>query len=146
MAVTQNAPFTIHLGGPGTNVNDLATSETVTPGHLLCRFNNGGVIRVKKHATAAGSGPRLVVREQSMMNRGIADNYAASDLVEAVALGLGGSALMWIASGQNIVAGAMMESAGDGTLRVLAAGVPLFTALENSGAVTVLTRIRVEAV
>ena len=37
---------------------------------------------------------------------------------------------MLIASGQNIAAGAKLESAGDGTLRVLAAGVALFQALE----------------
>jgi hypothetical protein len=52
---------------------------------------------------------------------------------------------MLIASGQNIAYGQKLESAGDGTLRALAAGTPLFVALESKPTVTVLTRIRVEA-
>jgi hypothetical protein len=54
---------------------------------------------------------------------------------------------MLIASGQTIAAGDLMESAGNGTLRVLAAGVPLFRAEEvKTAAFTGFTRIAVMAI
>jgi hypothetical protein len=132
------------LGGPRTEIGDLAASEAITPGHLVERFNNGGIIRWRKHAGAGEPTPRAVATEQSMGNLTVADAYVANDLVE-VSEGAGGTNFwMFIASGQNIVAGNKLESAGDGTLRILASGVALFQALENKPTVTVLTRIRVE--
>jgi hypothetical protein len=147
MSVTKLAPNTVWLGGPGTEINDLAAGAAITPGHLLERYVPSGTInRLRVHSTAAGGGPRLVARECAMLNRDVDTAYAAADLVEAVALDSGGTAWMFIASGQNIVFGALLESAGNGTLRVYNAGVVLFSALETTGAVTVQTRIRVEAV
>lgn len=145
MSITRSDPNTVFLGGDRVQVNDLAASEAITPGHLLERFNNGGIIRLRKHATAGGAGPKLVATEQAMANKGVDDAYAAADLVEASALRGGSTAWMFIASGQNIAAGNKLESAGDGTLRILASGVALFTALENKPTVTVQTRLRVEA-
>jgi len=146
MSITRNNPNTIYLGGERVQVNDLAVSETVTPGHLLERFNNGGIIRWRKHATAGGGGPQAVATDASMLNKGVDDTYAAGDLAEVSVLQPGGTAWMLIASGQNISAGQKLESAGDGTLRAFASGTVLFTALENKPTVTALTRIRVEAV
>jgi hypothetical protein len=57
--------------------------------------------------------------------------YAANDLVEVSILEKGATARMLIASGQNIVAGNKLESAGDGTLKIFSAGIVLFSALEN---------------
>lgn len=146
MAVTQRDPGTIWLGGPRTEIGDLAASETITPGQLVERFNSSGTIRWRKHATAAGATPRAVATEASMMNQGVSGTYAAGELVE-VSIGAGGTSFwMFIASGQNIAAGNKLESAGDGTLRILASGVALFSALENKANVTVLTRIRVETI
>src|SRR5690349_6270605 len=146
MSITRNNPNTVFLGGDRTVINDLAASEAITPGHLIDRFNNAGVIRFRKHATAGGAVAPIVALDQSMLNRGVDDAYAAADLVEAAALHKGATAWMLIASGQNITAGQKLESAGDGTLRALASGVALFSALENKPTVTVLTRIRVEAI
>jgi hypothetical protein len=146
MTVARNDPATIFLGGQRTQINDLAASEAITPGHLVERFNNGGIIRFRKHATAGADTGRLVATEMSMMNKGVSDAYAAGDLVEVSALRGGSTAWMFIASGQNIAAGNRLESAGDGTLRILAAGTALFSALENKPNVTVLTRLRVEVV
>lgn len=146
MAVTQLDPRTVWLGGPRTEIGDLAASETITPGHLVERFNNSGVIRFRKHATAGGANGRLVATEQSMLNRGVDATYAVGELME-VSQGSGGTTFwMFIASGQNIAAGNKLESAGDGTLRILASGVALFSALENKPNVTVTTRLRVEVV
>lgn len=145
MTITLRDPGTIWLGGPRTEIGDLAASEAITPGHLVDRFNSAGVIRWRKHATAGGACSRTVATEQSMLNKGVADAYAAGDLMEVTAAAGGTNLWMFIASGQNISAGNKLESAGDGTLRILASGVALFSALENKPTVTTLTRIRVEA-
>jgi len=146
MSITRNNPNTVFLGGERIQVNDLAVSEAVTPGHLVERFNNGGIIRWRKHATAGGGGPVAVATDAAMLNKGVDDDYAANDLAEVSVLQPGGTAWMLIASGQNISAGQKLESAGNGTLRAFASGVILATALENKPTVTVQTRIRVEAV
>jgi hypothetical protein len=146
MAITRLDPNCVFLGGERVQINDLACSEAITPGQLVERFNNGGIIRFRKHATAGGDTARLVATEHSMANKGVDDAYAASDLLE-VSAGQGGSTFwMFIASGQNIAAGNALESAGDGTLRIYASGTKLFSALENKPSVTTLTRIRVEVI
>lgn len=145
MTITRYDPNTIWLGGNRVEVNDLAASEAITPGHLVDRFNNAGVIRWRKHATASIACAKAVATEQSMLNLGVDDAYAANDLVEVSILEPGATAWMFIASGQTITAGQKLESAGDGTLKAFNAGVVLFSALENKTA-TALTRLRVEAV
>jgi hypothetical protein len=146
MSITRLPPNTIWLGGPRTEIGDTAASEAITPGHLVERINTAGVWRWRKHATAGGDGTRAVATEQSMLNKGVADDYAAGDLMEVSELAGGSNAWMFIASGQNIVYGQGLESAGNGTLRAIASGVELFKALETQANVTALTRIRVEVV
>lgn len=146
MSITRYNPNTIYLGGDRTQIGDLAASEVITPGHLVDRFNSGGIIRWRKHATASIAVAPAFATEQSMLNKGVDDTYAAGDLME-VSIGTRGAAFWaFIASGQNIVAGNKLESAGDGTLKIFAAGVVLASALENKPTVTSLTRIRVEVV
>lgn len=144
MAITRSNPNTIFLGGERIQIGDLAVSEAVTPGHLVERFNSSGTIRWRK-ATADIAGPAAVATEQAMINKGVDDAYAANDLAEVSVLQKGGSAWMFIASGQNVAAGDLLGSAGGGTLKT-GATVARFTALENKATVTVLTRIRVEAI
>lgn len=147
MSITRNNPNTVFLGGERTQVNDLACSEAVTPGHLLERFNNAGVIRWRKSTGAGTAKPPAVATDQSMLNKGVDDAYAAGDLVEASILHKGATAWMLIASGQNVAAGDLLGDNGSvvaGTLKT-SPTVALFTALENKPTVTVQTRIRVEA-
>jgi hypothetical protein len=130
MSITKNPPNTIVLSGPVVEVGDLAASEAITPGMLIAQFNNGGIVRFHKHATAGGAG-NTVAMEQSMLNKTIDDAYAANDLVQA-AIGAPGAAFyMIIASGANIAAGDLLESAGNGKLRALSSGVAIYKALEN---------------
>lgn len=143
MSVTQNNPATVFLGGDRTQVGDLACSEILTPGMGVERFNNAGVIRWRK-ATTDVANPPAVITNQSMLNKGVDDDYAAGDLAEVSILHKGATAWMFIASGQNITAGTKLGNAGDGTLKA-AATVALYTALENKPTVTTRTRIRVEA-
>lgn len=144
MSITRNDPGTVYLGGPRTVVNDLAASEAITPGMLVEKFNNAGVWRVKKHSLTSAAGSQYAT-EQSMLNKDVDDAYAANDLVET-SIGAPGSTF-WalIASGQTIVFGNALESAGDGTLKVFSAGTKIANALESKTA-TALTRIRVEVI
>lgn len=144
MSITRLNPNTIFLGGNRVQVNDLAASETITPGHLVERFNNAGVIRWRKHASSAGSAGATFAVEHAMANKGPDDTYAANDLVEVAACEPGAAIWALIASGQNIVAGNKLESAGDGTLKIVSGNFPVAVALENKPTVTQLTRIRVE--
>lgn len=137
---------TIWLGGLRTEIGDLAASETITPGHLIERWNNAGVHRWRKHTTGGGATARAFATEQSMINLTINDIYNAGDLVEATVGGGGTTILAFVASGQNITFGQKLESAGDGTLRALASGVALCTSLDDTGAVNALTRLRVECI
>jgi hypothetical protein len=146
MSITRLNPNVVFLGGNRTQINDLAASEAITPGHLVDRFNSAGVIRWRKHATASIAVAPAFATEHSMANKGVDDAYGIGDLVE-VSVGEPGAAFWaFIASGQNIVAGNKLESAGDGTLKIFSAGIVIASALENKPTVTALTRIRVEVV
>lgn len=146
MSITRSNPNVVFLGGDRVQIGDLAASETITPGMLVDRFNAAGVIRWRKHNVAGGATAPAFATEQSMVNKSVTDDYLVNHLME-VSIGTKGAAFWaFIASGQNIVAGNKLESAGDGTLKIFAAGVVLASALENKPTVTALTRIRVEIV
>lgn len=131
MTISVLPPNTIWLGGPRTEIGDVAAGVAITPGHLVERYNAAGVWRLRPHTTAGGNTARLVATEQSMINKNVNDGYAINDLVEATLAGMGTNLWMIIASGQSIAYGQKLESAGDGTLRAIAAGTALFQALET---------------
>lgn len=148
MSITKQNPRTIWLGGRKTEINDLPASASITPGMVTERFNNSGTLSCRAHSTSAGYGICMVALQPSMLNKGIDDAYSAGDLVENAVLDRGASAYVLLASGQNITQGAFLESNGDGTLKVYAAGTRLFQALEsvNNTAGPTTARIRAEAV
>lgn len=143
--ITRYAPNTVFLGGDRTQVNDVACSEAIKPGQLIERFNNAGIQRWRKHSTAAAGGAAAIATNQSMLNLGIDDDYAAGDLVEASILHKGATAWMLLAPAQTVVFGDKLESAGNGALVKAAAGVPMFVALESITTTASNARIRVEA-
>ena len=138
MSFQRYDPNTIHLGGPLTVDNTLASTEAITPGMLIERTTLGW----RKHTTAGGA-TNAVALDHPMANKGVDDDYASGDLVEAC-LAAGGTAI-WglIASGQALAKGVSVESAGNGTVRALASGVALYKTLEAK-TVTTLMRIRLE--
>lgn len=151
MSVTQKNKGVVLMGDPLVNEDDKAAG-VITPGYLV-DFNGGGDLVA--HATAAGMAARDFALERSELGKtndpafaGYAGsvNYAIGDQVKVGAFSQGMRLHAWIASGQNITKGNFLESAGDGTLRVYGSGVRLCRALETSGAVTVLTQLRVEVV
>ena len=133
MAITRYLPRTVLLGGEWVLVNDVAAGGAITPGMLIERYQvSAGVVGLRAHSTAGGNTVPLVAIQPAMLNKGVDDAYATGDLVEAAVLQPGATAWMLIGSGVNAVAGSKLESAGNGLLRLLAAGTPLFTALVDT--------------
>lgn len=158
MALTKRPPNTIFLGGGGpggegglTYVNDIAAGAVITPGMVIETYDDNGVTKWRPHSTAAGVQSRAVALEQLMLNKGVDDNYAINDLVQAGIL-LAGS-MFWglIPSGQNISNQDYLQSNGDGYLKEATSsaagdGVAAYKAHDTLGAVTVPTRCRVEVI
>lgn len=153
MAITKKAPNTVYLGGgdgPGgesgmTLVNDEVTGVAARPGMLAQTYDDGGVSKWRPHASAAGTfAQKAFYIEQIEMNKGVDDDYAIGDLAKVGIMRPG--CLVWalVPSGQNIVPGDFLESNGDGYLKE-GTTHPVAMAKESTGgAVTVLTRVRVE--
>lgn len=144
MSITIYPPNTIHLGGPFTEVNDIAASEAITPGMLIEPFNAAGVHRFRK-STLTGLASRHFARNHPMANKGVDDAYATGDLVEAGVASPGCTIWGLVASGQNIAWGQSLSDAGDGTFKA-SSGVTNARSLTTTGAVTANTRLRVEFV
>lgn len=144
MAITRKTPTIVHLGGEVQIVNDLVASESITPGHLIHRHDSSG-FKWRKHNSAGGAGNAYAL-DQSEMNKGLSDLYASGDLVKAAVAEPGATFYALLPSGQNITQGALLESNGNGTLKVLASGVAIAVALEsvNTTAQTG-ARIRIES-
>lgn len=114
---------------------DGVASATVKPGYLV-----NGVTSIAHHATAGGNTPRAFALERDELGAGIDNSrqgsgtesafYASGDTVKVGVFPPGTRVTAWVASGENIAANDKLESAGDGTLRKLAAGTPLARALE----------------
>jgi hypothetical protein len=145
MSVTRNDPGTIFLSGPRTVDSTYAAAVAITPGMLVEKFNTAGVWRLKPHTLTSKEGTQYAL-EQSMLNKAVSDVYAIGDLVETVIGAPGTEIWALIASGQNIVFGNALESAGDGTLKVYSSGIKIATALETKANVTVATRLRIEVI
>jgi len=135
------------LGEPVQN-EDHAAAEEIFPGHLISRNSSAQVI---KHATGGGNTAPMFALEREEMGQGVgagvaadAANYQIGDYVKAGTFHTGCVVRVWLASGQNINIGDKLESAGNGTLRVLASGTALGTCLEDTGALTELTGVAME--
>ena len=136
-------PRVIKLLGEPIQNEDNAAAEAITPGHLVTLNGSGQVI---KHATAGANTQRNFALEREEMGKTIDTPYAIGDTVKVGAFGPGTRVNALIASGQNITKGAKLESAGNGTLRVLAAGTPIAWAVRavNNSAGPGDARISVE--
>lgn len=141
MAITLKDPMTIHLSGEIEKENSIHGTGVITPGFLLERAGD-----VYQAHTAAAAGPVVLALNAPEMNLTIDDDYASGDLIFAGIFRGGDKGLAWLASGQNVTAGDVLESAGSGLLTALASGVPLARAVEDKDASSGDARIRIEAV
>ena len=148
MAITQLNPNRVRLSGTPALINDLVASEAITPGHLVLLADDSGTNKWKKCDSASSFAPFVAV-EQTEMNLGIDDDYAISDLVKVDVLQAGDTFYGLIASGQNISNSEYLVPGTNGTLTTgtaWASAAVKYQSLDNPGAVTVLTRIRVQVI
>ena len=128
------------LGEPIQN-EDSKAAEAITPGHLVTFNGSGDLI---KHATAGGNAARAFALEREEMGDDYDVAYAVNDYVKVGVFYPGCRVNAIIASGQNLIKGDFLESAGNGNLRKLASGVALARSLETTGAVTATRRLDAE--
>ena len=146
---------TIRLKGTGLRKERLVkTGSTITPG-MLVDTDSGGVL---EHAGAGLNAAPLFAVENEVVGKEIDDDYIADEncLYEAMQLGAEVHALL-AANAAAIVEGDFLQSAGDGTLRILTASAATaqdarrstvaraLEAVDNSAGTTIV-RIIVEVV
>lgn len=158
MAIAKHNPNTIRLSGDagfddGSLINDIpAGVATIRPGMLIEMYSKSGVNAFRPNSSATNMPALLVALEQVEFNLGVDALYNTNDLVQAWNMESGNTFWGLIPSGQNIATADYLQSNGDGTLKAAtaataAANVARFQALESSGgAVTVLTRLRVQVI
>lgn len=136
------------LKGTPTVNEDGAASAEVRPGYLV-----KGVTTIAHQTVSNAPVPKAFALEREELGRGF-DNtyqsagqdsayYASGDTVKVGVFRPGDVVTAWIASGQNIQADELLESAGDGTLKSGSTAL-VGRSLDEIGAVTVLTPLRVE--
>lgn len=120
----------------------LAAAAGILPGHLV--EEAGGEVAV--HSTAGGAAQKLFAQKNIAVAGDINAAYADGETVSYGAYHAGQEVLGVVAAAADAITdGAALESAGDGTLRVLASGAIVAYAMEsvdNSGAATV-ARIKI---
>lgn len=145
-------PNTIFLADGDNEVNDLVAGEAITPGHLIEVYAaSAGVNKWRKNSSATEYAALAVALDQPELNMGVDDAYAAADKVRARFLDAGDVFWGLVPSGQTIANGDLLQSNGDGTLKKATAttadaNLGRLQALDNLGAVTTLTRCRVQVI
>ena len=136
----------IALRGPSAGQSeDWAAAEAITPGMLVARNSSNLLIKHNDDAPAMNIA-RDFAMERDEMGKDIDTNYAIGDTVKVGHFTPGDRVNAIIASGVNAAANSILESAGDGTLRVRTSGPGIAVALEavNNSAGPGNVRLRVE--
>jgi hypothetical protein len=144
-----NKRSVIQRGCP--EVSEVGTAqETIKPGYLV-----KGVSNIAKQTNSTTPVPKALALERDELGQGIDNSrqgsgtstafYASGDRVKVGVFDSGDEAIVFVASGQNIVEDDTLKSAGDGTFaEASTAGIVLARAMETLGAVTVETALRVQ--
>ena len=113
--MASNTNKKIILAGDPIYKEGLANAA-ITPGHLVERMSTG---KIRVHATAGGNAMKMFAVEMDMVGDDIDTDYAANDTVRFVVARRGDeiNALLAI-SATAVVIGSLVESAGDGTIRL----------------------------
>lgn len=136
-------PKTVDLGGGQSVQREAVAGGTITPGMLLAISGTAAVA----HASAGGAAQAAFAVENDMVGKGIDDDYVADDNVIYRVFPEGARVYAILASGQNVAAGALLQSAGNGRLSAAAnADNVVAKAVESVNASGGAARIRVEIV
>ncbi len=140
----------IQKGCPEINEAGVASAQ-VNPGYLV-----KGVSTIAHQTATTGQRAFALALEREELGKGIDGTYAPSggagnyyyasgERVKVGVFGKGMQAIVYVASGQNISEDDYLASAGDGTFaETSTVGDMMCRSLENLGAVTTLTKLRVE--
>lgn len=115
MTSAQN-PKTIILAGDGVRREGVA-GGTITPG----MFISGPDSALVPHDDAGNFAQAAVALEYDLTGRGIDDDYSSGDQVLYSVLKEGSEVYAILADGQDVAAGALLTSNGDGKLKEAAA-------------------------
>ena len=111
----------IRIAGVPRVDEDFTASESITAGHLIEKHVGAGV-QLRKHSTAAANGLAYFALEREEIGNDPSETvYTSGVIVKAGLFKKGDKVLARIATGQDLDGTEFLESAGDGTLRALAA-------------------------
>ncbi len=129
----------------------MADGTGIYPGYLLALSSTAGDVTV--HGDAGQNAQRMFAIEDSIQGQEIGDVYSNNTNVLYKVFQRGNEILAMLATSQTIAIGDMLESAGDGTLRVHSADSAgaveypeciVVQAMEDGTTTSAVARIRVE--
>jgi len=97
-------------------IKEYTANAAATPGHL-CELMSTG--KVRAHATAGGSCQKRFFLENKLAGGEIDTAYVADEQCQTGVFKPGDEVYGLLADGENAAIGSKLESAGDGTLRVV---------------------------
>jgi len=154
MPLTKLPPNTILLSGRAraTIINDLPIIDTgALPGHFVEKFVSDGVLAFRKVTSATGMQSKYILLEEDYKNKALTEAYVSGSPAMVAVLERGMTVWALLPSGQDITASDYLQQNGDGNLKeatatTAAANVAHYQALETLGAITTLTRCRVDVI
>jgi hypothetical protein len=106
---------TITLKGDPVRL-ERAAAAAITPG-MLIELTSADALQA--HGTAGGSAATIFALEDENQGKEIGDAYSTDNQVLAAVFGPGDEVYGMLADGENAAIGALLESNGDGYLRVV---------------------------
>jgi len=112
------AKYTIKVKKYGDHIEEIAAGGTVTPGMLIAEGSAG---TVAVHSTSGGAAIPMFALEDELQGNDVDDDYSSGDKVQCWYPYRGDQVYALLADGQTAAIGSLLESNGDGYLKVYAA-------------------------
>jgi hypothetical protein len=112
------AKNTIKVKKYGDHIEEITSGGVITPGMLIAEGSAG---TVAVHSTAGGAVIPMFALEDELQGKGVDDNYASGAKVQCWYPYRGDQVYALLADGETAVVGSLLESNGDGYLKVYAA-------------------------
>lgn len=108
------AKNTIKLKKYSDIIEEYEAAAAITPG-MLIELTSAG--KVQKHSSAGQFTEKMFALENELEGGGIDDDYASGDQVQCWIAGRGDQVYAFLADGENVTIGDILESHGDGCLQ-----------------------------
>ena len=110
---------TIKVKKYSDHIEEITAAGAITPGHLIEEDSSGTCV---VHNSAGENVLPMFALEDELQGKDITDAYASGDKVQVWIPYRGDQVYALLADGENAAIGSFLESNGDGTLKVHAAG------------------------